>query len=731
MTGSQTRSLADAKSHLSELVARVGSPHVRLTITVRGRPAAVLVAVADLEALEETIAILADAAALDALAEADAELARGERKRLAQGLPESIAFAAYEFIVGASDIGESLPSGCSTAPPPTARSERITRRKIHNPIANGARRGGASGASGWQAGNGHGVGDVMSDDFEVVGQNADALFTLKLHRGEGALLLGMNWKDGEPPDDFVGFAIEYQAPGAARFNAVHNRLSFEEATAASDATFSSLVAPLQKFRWVHFPFEANLTGAFTYRVTPVFMAADDSLSQGAAQAADIVLAGETYPGQLNVAFTRGYVSSQAFVDRYQPDGPVNTLVPTTDPKFGLDFTPTHPDAQQALPWMGFEARSAIFDVLDAAIADESTTVQAVAYDFNEPEIVNRFKALGSRLTIIIDNSDHHGADDSAETRAAAQLGESAGADHVKRQHMGDLQHNKTIIVTGPALQKVVCGSTNFSWRGLYVQNNNAMVLTGASAIQPFLDAFAGYWASDHPADFGVTAAANWTNLGLPGIDADVAFSPHSADNALLAAIGADIANGTTADLFYSLAFLGQTRGPIRDAITQITERDDIFVYGIADTTVGGIDIRKPNGNLAPVSPSALNAHVPPPFQVEPTGGSGVRMHHKFVVIDFDKPTARVYVGSYNFSSPADRKNGENLLIIRDRRIATSYMVEAVRIFDHYEFRAKQQNAASARASLALQKPPRNPGEVAWWSEAYANPQKARDRLLFA
>ena len=45
------------------------------------------------------------------------------------------------------------------------------------------------------------------------------------------------------------------------------------------------------------------------------------------------------------------------------------------------------------------------------------------------------------------------------------------------------------------------------------------------------------------------------------------------------------------------------------------------------------------------------------------------MHHKFVVIDFDKPTARVYMGSYNFSTPADTKNGENLLLIRDRRIA--------------------------------------------------------------
>jgi antitoxin YefM len=71
-------SLAEAKAHLSELVARVGEQHERITVTVHGRPAAVLLAVDDLESLEETIAVLSDSAAMHALSEADAELARGE-----------------------------------------------------------------------------------------------------------------------------------------------------------------------------------------------------------------------------------------------------------------------------------------------------------------------------------------------------------------------------------------------------------------------------------------------------------------------------------------------------------------------------------------------------------------------------------------------------------------------------------------------------------------------------
>jgi antitoxin YefM len=73
-------SLAETKAHLSEMVARVGQQHERITLTVHGRPAAVILAVDDLESLEETIGVLSDTAALHALSEADAELARGEGK---------------------------------------------------------------------------------------------------------------------------------------------------------------------------------------------------------------------------------------------------------------------------------------------------------------------------------------------------------------------------------------------------------------------------------------------------------------------------------------------------------------------------------------------------------------------------------------------------------------------------------------------------------------------------
>lgn len=78
MTMSTPLPLAEVKAHLSELVARVNGQHERVTVTVHGRPSAVLVSVEDLESLEETIAVLADSQAVQALVQSEAELARGE-----------------------------------------------------------------------------------------------------------------------------------------------------------------------------------------------------------------------------------------------------------------------------------------------------------------------------------------------------------------------------------------------------------------------------------------------------------------------------------------------------------------------------------------------------------------------------------------------------------------------------------------------------------------------------
>jgi phosphatidylserine/phosphatidylglycerophosphate/cardiolipin synthase-like enzyme len=345
------------------------------------------------------------------------------------------------------------------------------------------------------------------------------------------------------------------------------------------------------------------------------------------------------------------------------------------------------------------------------------------------------------LRVIIDNDGAHGEKNSGETLAAQRLSVSAGVENVRRQHLGKLQHNKTVVVNGPAVKAAVCGSTNHSWRGFFVQNNNAIILRGESVVKIFLEAFDNYWESENSvAKFAASPSATWKDLGLEGIDAQIGFSPRAGDNLVLSTIAEDI-KSTESSLFFSLAFLYQTPGAIQNAVLKIQEDDKVFTYGISDHQVkaldgseetSGVDLKKADGKVTVIHPEALNKKdTPEPFKSEPTGGGGTRMHRKFIVIDFDKPTARVYMGSYNFSVAADGSNGENLLLIRDRRVATSYAVEAVRLFDHYEFRVAQLDAEQAVKQLVLAKPPRKQGEKAWWMDHYTSPRRILDRELFA
>jgi antitoxin YefM len=73
-----TISLADAKARLSAVLDEVRDTHERVVITRNGRPEAVILAVSDLEALEETLDLLSTPGALEEIRTAEAEIARGE-----------------------------------------------------------------------------------------------------------------------------------------------------------------------------------------------------------------------------------------------------------------------------------------------------------------------------------------------------------------------------------------------------------------------------------------------------------------------------------------------------------------------------------------------------------------------------------------------------------------------------------------------------------------------------
>lgn len=83
MSVAEQMSLAEVKDRLSQVVEDVETEHARVTITKHGRPAAVLISADDLQSLEETLALLSDAAVMDQIRASREELSGG---RSAQAL---------------------------------------------------------------------------------------------------------------------------------------------------------------------------------------------------------------------------------------------------------------------------------------------------------------------------------------------------------------------------------------------------------------------------------------------------------------------------------------------------------------------------------------------------------------------------------------------------------------------------------------------------------------------
>jgi len=69
--------VAQARDHLAELVESVQKTHDRVTLTRHGQPAAVLIAADDLDALLETLDLLANPRTVTAMREGEADLVAG------------------------------------------------------------------------------------------------------------------------------------------------------------------------------------------------------------------------------------------------------------------------------------------------------------------------------------------------------------------------------------------------------------------------------------------------------------------------------------------------------------------------------------------------------------------------------------------------------------------------------------------------------------------------------
>lgn len=494
-------------------------------------------------------------------------------------------------------------------------------------------------------------------------------------------------------------------------------------------------SPLQRFRWTHVP-SVTIDDDVTYRVSALYWNGGDELKERAKVEATIDVRSKTRPF-LDVGFTRGFVSSQAYARRFNNNPKI--IPPGNGPEFNFDTKPFEA-AEVEYPWLGFEARRSMLGFLDEFVNDKDVFLDVFAYDFSNPEIRTRLQAFGSRLRIIIDDDGKHFPVGSDETNGENALKASAGEANVVRHHFWGLQHNKVLIAkrrvgaeTKPFA--VLTGSTNFSLRGLYIQANNVLLFRNEDVAALYARVFdAGFPKRDGFKDNPISQ--KWFELDFADAGKYAfCFSPH-ADPTLSMNRVANAIKDAKQSVFYAIAFRGAQTGPADLALDTIDPRK-LVVLGVSDKPGSGgepIDdatyVQAPGRGSVPLSPKALEAGMDKPFKTEWAGGAGMRMHHKFVICDFRTPDAVLFTGSSNLAAGGEEGNGDNLIEIRDPKVVVAYAVEAVSIFDHYLWRMRHERGKSNAGALDLSEPAATP-EACWWFASFQDgDDKCRDRILF-
>jgi phosphatidylserine/phosphatidylglycerophosphate/cardiolipin synthase-like enzyme len=543
--------------------------------------------------------------------------------------------------------------------------------------------------------------------------------TVKVYRGDGSAMLAFNL-DEKLTKNLAGFAIKRTAPGG-KATYLPNRLNFASCVTADTKAeeiggHPSNEAPLQKFRWIDIPEEMK-PGEFLYEVTAMQFGKGGQLTAGPSVEVGLEIEPRKI-GRFEFGYTRGYLSSQAYTDLFKN-------APIRPAKKSIDYD-TKPYAKQ-YEWLGYHARQLVFDFVDECVKDKSITVDLFAYDLDEPDFLRAMQKLGKRLRAYLDNAPLHTKAGALEIDAHKMLVKSAGAANVKQGHFQRFAHNKVMIQkkNGKAV-KVLTGSANFSVRGLYVQANNILVFDDPQTAGLYETYFEQVFTDADKfksSDF----AKSWHDVEAAGFPKfSVCFSPHKKATDSLQRVADAIQAAKSSVIFAVMELSGG--GPVMDDLKSLPAKQKMFSYGMTQTS-GGVKVYKPGESTGVVVPFAyLHGKVPPPFQDEYSGGAGIVIHDKFVVVDFNGDNPVVFTGSSNLAAGGEQQNGDNLLAIYDPAVAAAYAVEAIRLVDHYHFRA-QMKTADAQTPLCLQGPD---AKDKWW-QPYYDPKTVffHERVLFS
>lgn len=532
------------------------------------------------------------------------------------------------------------------------------------------------------------------------------------------VLLAFDWPEGGTREDFLGFAIKrtpgfLAADGQTREASswLPNRLTFKGAVPDTQQDAPSNEAPIQKFMWWDARIdEADREKSFTYLVYPL-VGTPTALQLLDAQKGECQL---TLPAHIeaNIGswFNRAVVSSQAFARKVA----------------ALHLAPhAAPSAEQTLrlrTWLANDLQEVF-----ALTLDHAHRAASAVYHLTDPLwAIPAFEAFGKKqgkaaLAIVYDSHEvlQKGKPPapSPNQPAVDQLADVATFAPRDKTH---IMHDKFIVVdngngqASPA--RVLTGSANFTTEGI-TEQANVLHLFDSPELATLYSDRAKALAGNPSIAATAKLTSGWSeSIQIGSAQVRVSFSPEPSNSRVEIDTIVEAINNAKHSVVFCLFM--PTDAPLRDACFAAGDKGQMMfglVNHISPKSAQAAEEAEKSGKIVTTtalanmelfhrgrdkhdvidaeyfSPATVPAGFEPELRVFPGENAPsyapVIIHHKFLVIDAEGANPIVYTGSANMSNNSEHFNDENLLEIRDSRIAGTYLAEFLRLYEHYRARA--------------------------------------------
>jgi hypothetical protein len=478
--------------------------------------------------------------------------------------------------------------------------------------------------------------------------------SVRAYAGTTGVLLAMNDPDARR-EDLLGFA-SHRAGGDKPAEWLTGMISFPGVEHKPGEPLSTEQAPIQKFRWSDYRVYPDTT--YKYEVHPVRGKPESPKIEAGPMIE--VRTESVRRGEHRVLFNRAAAASQAFSRKF----------PDVDAELAEAKKEGKPQElpSEALAWLSRGVLEQINGFI-ARAADATWALDIAIYEYELPAIIDSVKAAldrGADVRIVF----HAAPGDTQTTENEKNL---AGwpADRMRPRVTSNIFHDKFAVLSRVRADKrdpvsVLCGSTNWTRSGVYLQANVVHIAESAE--------LAGRYETLFELLFGgatVPQTKKWIddNDPLPDDPIVAGFSPRSGEKDLDAFVAT--IDQAKSDVLFCTAF------DLNDRIEKALlgePHDDVLRIGLQNrpSEITGYH-RDRTADF--VATAYLKEGLDGYLAEKTRQPSGILIHTKLVVINFTSAEPVVISGSHNLSAAASGSNDENFLVVRgDADVADCYGV---------------------------------------------------------